>query len=89
MLSVEDYLPPELPSLDDHQTALPAIAKDPRLVGLIEEAVQRVPTRHELRVGDARAMRLEPESVHLVVTSPPYWTLKEYRDSEGQLGHVA
>ncbi|MGB2679367.1 MAG: site-specific DNA-methyltransferase [Candidatus Acidiferrum sp.] len=31
---------------------------------------------------------LEPQSVHLVLTSPPYWTLKEYRDSEGQLGHV-
>jgi DNA modification methylase len=23
------------------------------------------------------------------VTSPPYWTLKEYRDTEGQLGHLA
>ena len=31
---------------------------------------------------------LEPNTVHLVLTSPPYWTLKEYRDSEGQLGHV-
>ena len=29
------------------------------------------------------------QSVHLVVTSPPYWTLKEYRDSDGQLGHIA
>ena len=29
------------------------------------------------------------ESIHLVVTSPPYWTLKRYNDSEGQLGHVA
>jgi DNA modification methylase len=28
-------------------------------------------------------------SVHLVVTSPPYWTLKRYNDVEGQLGHVA
>jgi DNA modification methylase len=28
------------------------------------------------------------ESIHLVVTSPPYWTLKEYRESDGQLGHV-
>lgn len=28
------------------------------------------------------------ESVHLVLTSPPYWTLKEYRDVDGQLGHV-
>ncbi len=32
---------------------------------------------------------LEPESVHLVLTSPPYWTLKEYRESDGQLGYVA
>ncbi len=31
---------------------------------------------------------LEPQSVHLILTSPPYWTLKEYRDSDGQLGHV-
>jgi DNA modification methylase len=31
---------------------------------------------------------LEPESVHLVLTSPPYWTLKEYRDSAGQMGHI-
>ena len=31
---------------------------------------------------------LKPESVHLVTCSPPYWTLKEYRETEGQLGHV-
>jgi DNA modification methylase len=31
---------------------------------------------------------LRPNSLHLVVTSPPYWTLKKYRDEEGQLGHV-
>jgi site-specific DNA-methyltransferase (adenine-specific) len=31
-----------------------------------------------------------PESIHLVVTSPPYWTLKEYEGGAGgdQLGHV-
>ncbi|HOO53800.1 MAG TPA: site-specific DNA-methyltransferase [Methanothrix sp.] len=28
------------------------------------------------------------ESVHLAVTSPPYWTLKEYPANEAQLGHV-
>jgi len=28
-------------------------------------------------------------SVHLVLTSPPYWTLKEYRRSSGQLGWIA
>jgi DNA modification methylase len=38
--------------------------------------------------GDAREMkRLAPNSVHLVVTSPPYWTLKRYDHSERQLGH--
>lgn len=32
-------------------------------------------------------MGLPDSSVHLVVTSPPYWTLKRYADVEGQLGH--
>jgi DNA modification methylase len=31
---------------------------------------------------------IKPSSVHLVVTSPPYWTLKEYRISDGQMGHI-
>jgi len=48
------------------------------------------PTKHILVQGDARAMPyIADESVHLVVTSPPYWTLKRYNDSPGQLGHVA
>ena len=85
----EQFVSNELSALADPQTAIPAIAKDARLIAMIEEAVKRVPTHHDLCLGDARAMRLEPESVHLVLTSPPYWTLKEYRDSDGQLGHVA
>ncbi len=85
----EELLPQGLPPLDNAQTALPAIAKDPGLVALIQDAVQRIPTRHELFLDDARAMRLQPASVHLVVTSPPYWTLKEYRQTDGQLGHIA
>jgi len=86
--AAEDLLPEGLPPLDNAQTALPAIAKDPRLIELIQEAVQRIPTHHELYLEDARAMRLQPGSVHLVVTSPPYWTLKEYRKTDGQLGHI-
>jgi DNA modification methylase len=31
-----------------------------------------VNTQHQLVIGDARSMDLPPESVHLVVTSPPY-----------------
>jgi site-specific DNA-methyltransferase (adenine-specific) len=48
------------------------------------------PTTHRLIQGDARNLLfIAEESIHLVVTSPPYWTLKRYNDSEGQLGHVA
>jgi hypothetical protein len=54
----EAYLPAGLPSLDDHQTALPAIAKDERLIAAIEEAVQGIPTHHELIRADARTMDL-------------------------------
>lgn len=46
--------------------------------------------RHELHLGDARHLDWLPAaSVHLVVTSPPYWTLKQYRDHPDQLGAVA
>ena len=86
---LEAYLPENLPSLDNPQTALPAIAKNALAMGEIENAVRRVPTFHDLIVRDARKMNLAPESVHLVLTSPPYWTLKEYKDAEGQLGHFA
>lgn len=45
---------------------------------------------HRLIQGDARCMPyIEDESVHLVLTSPPYWTLKKYNDHPDQLGHVA
>lgn len=47
-------------------------------------------TAHRLHLGDARDLSWLPdESVHLVVTSPPYWTLKEYVHSEGQMGDIA
>lgn len=86
--SLTDLLPKSLRNLQNPQTDLPRIAKDPKLTSQIEEALRAVQTSHDLRLGDARAMHLPDESVHLVLTSPPYWTLKEYRDSEGQLGHV-
>jgi site-specific DNA-methyltransferase (adenine-specific) len=46
-------------------------------------------TTHRLINGDARDLSfLEEESVHLVVTSPPYWNLKRYNENPDQLGHV-
>ena len=47
-------------------------------------------TNHKLFLGDSRSFHYIPdESVHLVVTSPPYWTLKKYHEHESQLGHIA
>ncbi len=47
------------------------------------------PTSHLVVQGDARQLGfLAEESIHLVVTSPPYWTLKRYNEVEGQMGHV-
>lgn len=44
-------------------------------------------TSHKIVIGDARDMRLvADESVHLVVTSPPYWQLKDY-GHDGQIGY--
>jgi DNA modification methylase len=83
------FVPEELRSLTNPQTDLPRIAKDERLMRLIDSATREIPTTHEIVLGDARHLSdLSAESVHLVLTSPPYWTLKVYRDSEGQLGHV-
>ena len=46
-------------------------------------------THHKVSLGDARDLSSIPdESVHLIVTSPPYWTLKEYAGSGGQLGDI-
>ena len=85
----EDYLPIELINLPDPQTDIPRIAKDARLLADIQAAVQRIQTTHHLLQGDSRDLSmLDDGSVHLVVTSPPYWTLKKYRDHSRQLGGV-
>ncbi len=47
------------------------------------------PTTHKFYLGDARELGVIPgESVHLVVTSPPYGNLKEYPKHDGQLGNL-
>lgn len=43
-------------------------------------------TQHRIIVGDARRMsRLADESVQLIITSPPYWQLKDY-GTDTQIG---
>ena len=46
-------------------------------------------TCHNMIHGDSRNLSFLPnESVHLVVTSPPYWNLKRYNENSDQLGHI-
>ncbi len=48
-----------------------------------------IATRHRIVHGDARNLAfLDNETVHLVVTSPPYWSLKRYPEAVGQMGNV-
>jgi len=58
---------------------------------MIKQSVQeQKKTIHRLIQGDARSLPyLGSESIHLVVTSPPYWTLKRYNENPNQLGHVS
>jgi DNA modification methylase len=43
-------------------------------------------TTHKVVLGDARCMSLvDDKSIHLIITSPPYWQLKDY-GTEGQIG---
>jgi hypothetical protein len=71
------------------QKVIPALAKDPAAIRRIASVVAGIETSHRLVRADASCLvGVEDESVQLVVTSPPYWTLKEYRHTEGQLGHI-
>jgi len=43
-------------------------------------------TAHRIIIGDSRRMKeVSNESVHLIITSLPYWQLKDYGD-ERQIG---
>ncbi|MFN3592211.1 MAG: DNA-methyltransferase [Thermaurantiacus sp.] len=81
----------DLPATDNEAGAPDALLK-------INAAMRRLPwpapydaTNHVLRLGDARDLSKVPDnSVHLVVTSPPYFNLKPYASEAGgrQLGRI-
>jgi len=81
---LDAFVPAEIGSLENDKTGIPRIARDPKLTRLIHARLRDVPTHHALYCHDSRSLGFLPdESTHLVVTSPPYWTLKEYRDTQG------
>jgi site-specific DNA-methyltransferase (adenine-specific) len=70
-------------------TEIPALARQAGSATTLFQKQAAFPTKHTLYLGDARQMaELEKESVHLIVTSPPYWTLKKYNLVPGQLGLI-
>ena len=75
----------------DPQRSIPAIARDVDATKCIEDLLPAVPTEHRLLLGDSRKIvpQLSEETVHLAITSPPYWTLKRYREHPDQLGHIS
>lgn len=89
-LDLFPFLPEPLQFESLEQTEIPRLARDSQAMKLLEQSLLRIPTSHYLVRGDAREMRsLGPGSAHLVLTSPPYWTLKKYDEANGQLGHVS
>ena len=89
---LEELVPDELltAARRDEQRSIPAIAKDTNATSEIQTILNRVPSVHNLMLGDSRELiqSVPEESVHLAITSPPYWTLKKYREHESQLGHI-
>ncbi len=87
--ALRDFVPAELRNIGNPQIELPKIAKNVAVLSRIERSIQQIPTTHELRLQDSRRLLLRPESIHLVVTSPPYWTLKNYNLHDAQMGNIA
>ncbi|MBL7222542.1 MAG: site-specific DNA-methyltransferase [Candidatus Brocadiae bacterium] len=71
------------------KSVIPSLAKMEDASAELETLLRDIPTHHRVACADARQLSsLASGSVHLIVTSPPYWTLKEYNHPEGQLGDI-
>jgi DNA modification methylase len=88
--SLESSQNSDSPTTHETDLLIPKVAKDSAKLSDIEKRLQGLPTYHKLILGDARNLqRIKKSTVHLVVTSPPYWTLKEYPQVKGQLGRIS
>jgi site-specific DNA-methyltransferase (adenine-specific) len=80
---------PALPLEDNTPEGMQALLAANRHYRQVEWPPPYRRTTHRLHHGDARGLAWIPDtSVHLVVTSPPYWTLKQYAaGNPDQMGH--
>ena len=75
---------PALPATDNGPGAVETLLKVNRLLRSRRWPAPYDRTRHEMVLGDARDLSaIADESVHLVVTSPPYFNLKPYASDAG------
>ncbi|MFD1634639.1 DNA-methyltransferase [Haloplanus ruber] len=95
---LRDHIPESCRSLlsmsgTELRSEIPALARDKGRMNEVEQAVKGLPSEHELYQGDARDLSmLDEESVELVVTSPPYFNIKDYENGTGgedQLGDLS
>src|SRR5262245_54721970 len=79
---------PHLPSEDNTPEGLQALLEANRHYRGVSWPEPFHKTRHQLTLGDARDLSwIKDSSVHLIVTSPPYWTLKKYATgNDAQMG---
>jgi len=78
-----------LPEQDNAPDALRRLLEANRELRHLEWPEPLSHTSHTIRIGDSRRLDwLTDASVDLVVTSPPYWTLKDYNDHPKQLGAI-
>jgi site-specific DNA-methyltransferase (adenine-specific) len=78
-----------VPAADNTPEAMEALIAANRLLREVEWPEPYRSTTHQICEGDARDLgRLADQTVHLVVTSPPYWTLKEYNAHAQQMGAI-
>ncbi|MFD1599342.1 DNA-methyltransferase [Halobellus rarus] len=96
-VDLREYVPDSCRDLLDMEanelrSEVPALARDKQRMGEVDQAVKSLPSHHDLYLGDARDLSMvDDESVELVVTSPPYFNLKDYENGTGgedQLGDI-
>lgn len=83
--------PPGLPVTDNEPGAVAVLLKANQALRGQRWPAPYDRTRHQMVLGDARDLSfIADESVHLVVTSPPYFNLKPYASDAGgrQLGRI-
>jgi DNA modification methylase len=89
-----DFVPEPCKSLLDKnnqklRTEIPELARDWEKMIEIENTVQRLPTNHSFINSDSREINgVNDESVDLIVTSPPYFNIKDYNNKDGQLALI-